>query len=748
MSHSDPEKIADTLHRAPDLDALIRAFDGFIYICSQDYRIQYMNDKLRDRTGYDATGEYCYKILHGCEDVCPWCNSTFSHEEKTSRRQLKSPKDERWYDIINTPIHNADGTISKQSLIMDITESHLAKEELSLLQTLVNKSNDAIFVIDADTSAFIFVNDKACSNLGYSMAELLALRVLDIAGNIEDMPSWHRHVARVKEQGRIFETEQIRKDGSRIPVEVNASFAPRGEKNFLISVVRDISERKDQTRALLEERNKLESLLATLEDGITVQDCDFKILYQNKAHTDKQGVHTGEYCHQAYQNRTSVCDGCLLVQSFADGKVHRRETTAPGENGIMHLEVTSCPMKDADGNIIAGIESVRDITAQKKLEERLRQSQKMEAMGTLAGGIAHDLNNILTPILGYSGLALTKISSDNPLAADLQQVTKAAGRAKDLVRQILTFSRQAHQERKPFQPHPVVEEALKLLRASLPSTITIRKEIPSKCGSIMADPTQLHQIIMNLCTNAYHAMRETGGVLGVSLAEITLGKDADGKGSELAPGNYVLITVSDTGCGMDNKTLSHIFEPYFTTKTKGEGTGLGLSVVHGIVKSYQGQITVHSEPGNGTIFHVYLPRMEETPFFVNAACSQTIPSGTERVLLVDDDEVIAAMMQQILQNLGYQVISCSNSLEALACIAQDPLTLDLLITDMTMPNLTGYELAQKALAIRPNLPIILCTGFSELTNKEQAQALGIRAYLMKPVSVQELGLTVRKVLDA
>lgn len=743
--NTDPTKIPPSLQRAPDLDALISAFDGFIYICSQDHRIQYMNAKLRERTGYDATGEYCYKILHGCEDICPWCNNDkFFRKQKTSRRQLKSPKDERWYDIINTPIHNADGTISKQSLIMDITEKYLAKEELSLLQTLINQSNDAIFVIDAETSAFLYVNDKACANLDYSTAELLALRVLDIAANIEDMPAWHVHVASVKKQSRIFETEQIRKDGSRIPVEVNASFAPRGEKNFIVSVVRDISERKDQTRALLQERNKLESLLATLEDGITVQDPDFKILYQNKVHTDKQGVHTGEYCYQAYQHRTTICDGCLLVQSFADGEVHRRETTAPCKNGVMHLEVTSSPMKDADGNIIAGIESVRDITAQKKLEEQLRQSQKMEAMGTLAGGIAHDLNNILTPILGYSGLALTKLSAHDSLAADLQQVVKAAGRAKELVQQILTFSRQAHQEKKPLHPHLVMTEALKLLRASLPSTITIRQEIPSDCGVIMADPTQLHQIIMNLCTNAYHAMQETGGVLGVGLAKITIEQAS----SELAPGDYVVIEVSDTGCGMDDKTLTHIFEPYFTTKAKGKGTGLGLSVVHGIVKSYQGHITVHSQPDKGTSFLVYLPRITETLSSINAICSETIPTGTERVLLVDDDEIISTMMQQILQDLGYQVSAYNNSLEALASITSDPMAFDLLITDMTMPNLTGYELAQKVLAIRSNLPIILCTGFSELASKEQAQALGIRAYLMKPVSLQELTRTVRKVLDA
>ncbi|MHB1014535.1 MAG: ATP-binding protein, partial [Desulfurivibrionaceae bacterium] len=273
-------------------------------------------------------------------------------------------------------------------------------------------------------------------------------------------------------------------------------------------------------------------------------------------------------------------------------------------------------------------------------------------------------------------------------------------------------------------------------------------EISADCGAILADPTQIHQIIMNLCTNAYHAMRETGGVLGVSLTKVTIAEAGSTPGSELAPGNYVLLEVSDTGCGMDQKTLSHIFEPYFTTKTKGEGTGLGLSVVHGIVESYQGHISVYSEPGKGTSFQVYLPRLAETPSFAAAVCSEIIPLGTERLLVVDDEEMISMMLQLILQSLGYQVTLSSDSLEALALITQNPMAFDLLITDMTMPHLTGFELAQKALRLRPGLPIILCSGFSELINKEQALALGIRAYLLKPVSVRELGQAVRNVLDA
>jgi PAS domain S-box-containing protein len=750
MPHPDPTTTANSLQRAPDLDALIQAFDGFICICSQDHRIQYMNDKLRHRTGYDATGELCHKILHGCEEVCPWCNNDqLFRGQKPIRWQLQSPKDERWYDIIDTPIRNTDGTLSKQSLVVDITEGYLAKEELSLFQTLINQSNDAIFVLDADTSTFIYVNDKACSNLGYSTAELLTLGVIDISENFVDMPSWRSHAARVRNQNLLFETGHIRKDGSHIPVEVNASFVPRRGKNFIISVARDISERRAQTRALLEEKNKLESLLATLSDGITVQDTNFKVLYQNKVHVDKHGVHTGEYCYQAYQHRATICDGCLLVQSFADGKVHRRETSAPRETGIFHMEVTSSPMKDAAGNIIAGIESVRDITAQKKLEEQLSQAQKMEAIGTLAGGISHDFNNILTPILGYSELALTRITPDNPLTSDLRQITRAALRARDLIQQILAFSRQAPQERKPLQPHLVIKEALKLLRASLPATIEIRKEISTDDGAILANPTQLHQIIMNLCTNAYHAMRESGGILGVRLSQTSIGKGESKVGnSDLTPGNYMHLEISDTGYGMERKTLKRIFEPYFTTKAKGEGTGLGLSMVLGIVKSYHGQITVYSEPGQGTCFHVYLPLIAEVPTPGESILTSPLPTGSERLLVVDDEEAITTMLETILTHFGYHPTVSNNSQMALALIEQDPMAFDLLLTDMTMPHLTGFELAQKALAIRADLPVILCTGFSELVNKEQAQALGIRAYLTKPVSVQELSQTMRKVLDA
>ncbi|OQX17655.1 MAG: hypothetical protein BWK76_09950 [Desulfobulbaceae bacterium A2] len=393
---------------------------------------------------------------------------------------------------------------------------------------------------------------------------------------------------------------------------------------------------------------------------------------------------------------------------------------------------------------------VRDISDRKRLELQLQQAQKMEAIGTLAGGIAHDINNILAPILGYTELALKRGAVQEPQRGYLQQVTTAALRAKKLVRQILAFSRQSPGARTVLHPQAVVQEALGLVRASLPSSIEIREVISVDCGTILADPTQLHQIVINLCTNGYQAMRETGGVLEVRLHNVTVAADeARRSGGELAPGGYVLLQVGDSGCGMEPDTLTRIFEPYFTTKAMGEGTGLGLSVVHGIVRSHQGQIAVSSEAGQGTTFKVYLPRLGEAPGGEAPERDQEgIPGGRERLLVVDDEESIREFLQILLERLGYSVTVSGGSLEALALIERDPASLDLLITDMTMPHMNGSELSRRALALRPDLPVILCTGFSELIDQESARTMGIRAFVLKPVVTQELARTVRSLLDA
>ncbi len=387
--------------------------------------------------------------------------------------------------------------------------------------------------------------------------------------------------------------------------------------------------------------------------------------------------------------------------------------------------------------------------AKAELETQLRQAQRMEAIGTLAGGIAHDFNNILFAILGFTELVRDDMPEDGPARANLEEVVTAVKRAKDLVWQILAFSRQAEQERKPLQLHLIVKEALKLLRASLPTTIEVRQDIQSRSGTILADPTQIHQVLMNLCTNAYHAMGEHGGVLEVSLSEIDVDHDAEAfsRHPDMNPGPYVLLTVSDTGHGMEPEVLDRIYDPYFTTKEPGVGSGLGLSVVHGVIKSHGGVITVYSEPAQGTTIHVYLPRFESAAVLPEAREAEPIPGGKEHILFVDDEVQLVRMAQQALKRLGYEVTVRTSSVEALEAFRVQPDRFDVVITDQVMPNMTGVELAKELMQLRPDIPVILCTGFSETITADKAEAVGIREFIMKPIIAGDMGRSIRRVLD-
>jgi nitrogen-specific signal transduction histidine kinase/CheY-like chemotaxis protein len=383
-----------------------------------------------------------------------------------------------------------------------------------------------------------------------------------------------------------------------------------------------------------------------------------------------------------------------------------------------------------------------------KFEEELRQIQKMESIGTMAGGIAHDFNNILSAIMGYLELAKMQLSPESPVNNDLEEVFKASLRAKDLVQQILTFSRRTKIEKKPIKLNLLVKEGIKLIRASIPTTIEIRQQIPDQCPNVIADPTQIHQIVMNLCTNAYHAMRDSGGIINISLKEITIGSENHLMEHSLEPGPYLLLEISDTGEGIPAENLTKIFEPYFTTKEVNEGTGLGLSVIHGIVKSHHGHISTYSEVGKGTTFKVYLPAEEEDEEIKYQATDKGISGGSEKIILVDDEESLVKIGSKLLGALGYEVSAFTNSPEALQAFREAPNDYDLIITDMTMPVLTGAKLAQEAKRIRPDIPIILCSGFTENLNEESARKMGISAYLTKPVRQEDLANTIRRVLES
>ena len=382
-----------------------------------------------------------------------------------------------------------------------------------------------------------------------------------------------------------------------------------------------------------------------------------------------------------------------------------------------------------------------------KYERQLQQVLKIQAIGTLAGGIAHDFNNILFPIVGYTELTMDEVPDDSVAHNNLEEVLKAAHRAKDLVQQILTFSRQSGQERKPVEVHSIIEEALKLLRASIPASIEIIHKIDDDCHPVMGDATQIHQVIMNLCTNAYQAMQDKGGTLEINLSEVDVGYEETVEKIGMQPGKHLQLLVKDEGCGMDAVVLGRIFEPYYTTKEQGKGTGLGLSVIHGIIKNHRGDISVNSTPGKGTTFKVYLPIIEDMDTVTEFEPSNGAVKGNERILLIDDEEQIVSMEQQMLENLGYEVTARTDSTEALKEFSQKPQNFDLVITDMTMPHMTGDELALKLLNIKPDIPVILCTGFNEDITEEKALAMGIQKFVMKPVIKNDLATTIRTVLD-
>ena len=405
------------------------------------------------------------------------------------------------------------------------------------------------------------------------------------------------------------------------------------------------------------------------------------------------------------------------------------------------------PILSKDGGLDRIIHIAHDITEQKQLKEKLTQAQKMEAIGTLAGGIAHDFNNILGAMLGYAELAEQTCQPESTLAEYLNQINKAGERAKHLVGQILVFSRQVETKRVPLQPAPLIKEALKLLRASLPTTITIEQDIDEQSGPILADPTHIHQILMNLGTNALHAMEETGGTLSISLKRKTFSTHDLSQYPNLQPGDFIGLTISDSGTGIAPEIRERIFEPYYTTKETGKGTGMGLAIVHGIVSSYGGFITLTSHPGEGTVFDIYFPSLEMGPED-KIETAPPIALGTERILFVDDEKMLVDMSRVMLEQLGYTVTPFTDSLAAFTAYAKQPDAFDLVITDQTMPGLTGTQLAERILKIDPNQPIILCTGFSELVSEEKAKAMGIRILALKPINMHQLSLLIREALIA
>ncbi|MDX2481928.1 MAG: PAS domain S-box protein [Desulfuromusa sp.] len=533
-------------------------------------------------------------------------------------------------DISASGIRDKNEKIAAIIVVSRDQTTHRERDnQLQHFRTMVDQSNDAFFIIDATTSRIRDVNLRACERWGYSYDEILQLRVIDLNHTYQGIDGWRQRVGDMqKNQSSFFETTHTTKEGKTFPVEISHQYIKDEENDYIIAVVRDISERK-------------------------------------------------------------------------------------------------------------------------KLEHQLRQAQKMESLGTLAGGIAHDFNNILSAILGYAQLAQFHIPQDSKALDSLQQVIIGGQRATELVKQIMAFSRKTDHLMAPIEIQKIIAEALRLLRPAIPTTIEIRQDIDQNCPPILADGTQIHQILMNLCTNAYHAMREQKtGMLEISLNRIDIQPETAIPPFEPLAGGYLQLLVSDTGTGIDKATLEKIFEPYFTTKKTGEGTGLGLAVAHGIIRDFGGYISVDSELGKGTCFKIYLPIPAGHPQIrQDVSTPIVVPVATERLLVVDDEKPIADLIKAMLERYGYQVTTTTESPEALRVFKQNPTLFDMVITDYAMPQINGIDLAAELLKIRADLPILLCTGVNDTGKNAKAQQVGIKICMTKPFQAEQLALTVRKILD-
>jgi PAS domain S-box-containing protein len=625
------------------------------------------------------------------------------------------------------------------------------RESNEFLENIFDTTADGIMV--TDENGFIVRINKAVEGItGYQEYELIGEHVRALVPEDEANGPIGATIKKSLENGSVrnLEVSCRRKDGSVRFLELNITFiqGTTGIIDGSVVAVRDVTERR-QTE---QERLVLSSAIEQAAELIVIIGVDGKVSYVNPVMESFIGYDRPAVLGINLFQQDSPVYGKGFYQKIRDvitsGNTWKGEITAQRRDGMLcNLRSTVTAIRDHCGSVIGYLAISRDVTAETRMEKQIRQAQKMEAIGTLAGGIAHDFNNILGAIMGYTEMSLVSLLTETPVYANLREVMAAAQRAKNLIQQIMTFSRQSEQEVKPVRIKPIVQETINFLKASLPSTIEIRQSFETETDIVLADATQLHQVIMNLCTNARQAMMPHGGVLAVGLQQVTLDTADIMDRPDMSPGPYLMLSVRDSGCGMEPAVLEKIFDPFFSTKQPGEGTGLGLSVVHGILQGCHGAIKVSSTPGTGTEVLVYLPLSDRDTSAPEAADIRPLIGGPEHILVVDDEEPLTDIMKQMLKSLGYRVTARTSSIEALEAFRANPDAFHLVITDQTMPNMTGAELAGKLRAQRHDIPIIICTGFSETINDRQAEAMGVGGFLMKPVLRAELAQTVRDVLD-
>ncbi len=667
------------------------------------------------------------------------------------------PHEERWFVMRVTPLNVPEGgavvTHINVTSFKRMQEAIASQEQK--YRSLYQNTPVGLYRCTLDGMLVDF-NDHMLDITGHPSREVFARLFDPLAFGRVESPD--RFEDRLRAEGWLenFETTLDRSDGRRLWLNINATpVAESGLDRLVFDVsVSDISVQKTVQVELLAAQSESKQLIAAVHaaaESILITDVQGRIVFVNPAFTEVTGYTASEVLggtpailksdKQSSSFYEDLWGTILSGKSWSGQFINRRKS---GE--LYTVRGTIAQVLSAEGRITQFVGVMRDCTEQEALERQVRQTQKLEAIGTLAGGIAHDFNNILAAIQGYTDLALESIPEDSDARHDLTQVLEASQRAADLVRQILTFSRPTEKAQRAVELRLIVDEALKLLRASLPSNIEIRSEVARDGAKVMADPTQLHQVLMNLCTNAHHAMREVGGLLEVRLESATV-EAAAAATLSVAPGEYLVLQVRDSGSGMDAGTLERIFEPFFSTKGL-EGNGMGLSIVHGVVKSCGGAIHAESTPGKGSAFTIYLPRVAHAAEADElVARDAQFAAGSERILVVDDEPGLASLLCRVLTQNGFQPTGLSDSREALRLVLENPGRFDMVVTDQTMPGMLGVELAQAIWASAPNLPIVLTSGFSENITPEEVLQLGFAAYLPKPVGLPRLTREIRRVLD-
>jgi PAS domain S-box-containing protein len=674
-------------------------------------------------------------------------------EESVSEEEMADAAgDLRTLSTRKTRFTDAVGNRFVVGVIRDITERRRAERAVRAAKEYAENliaTADAM-VVGLDPSGRVEVFNPAAERItGYTLAELQGRDWFEILTPRARYPGvWDEFERVVAGRGHAeFENPILTRQGEeRFIAWRNSAVIERGVVRGTISFGIDITERR---RA--EER--LAILAAAVEqaaDDIVVTDPEARIRYVNPAFERTTGYTMDEA--RGRDVNELLCPGMEPGLIASIGKAIRagkpwqgRFSNRARDGRVILLDASVSAIRDAAGRITGVVSARRDVTRQVAMEEHAARTDKLEAIGTLAGGIAHDFNNILGAIVGYTQLAQRKCAPDAAVQRDLDAVLQGSHRATELVRQILAFSRQTEQEERPVQVGPIVKEAMKLLRPSIPGTIEIRTQVRTQ-AVVLADPGAIHRVLVNLCTNAAIAMRERGGLLEIALDDLDPDADVAARHPGLPPGRCLRLRVRDTGCGMSREVMARIFEPFYTTRPQGEGTGMGLAVVHGIVTRCRGAIGVESEPGQGTVFEILLPAVASKPA-ESRSVAEALVTGSERVFVVDDEPLLLETMGTMLGMLGYVVRTFGRGAEALAAFEADPAAVDLVLTDRTMPGLTGEQLARRLKQARPDLPVVLCSGYAGAAPAGTAQTACIDAFAMKPVTMEQLARLVREALD-